>query len=58
MHIKLEPADLIAMLLLCAVIVANWHGYSVMIPQSILIVIGYYFGQKLAPSGTIDGVTL
>lgn len=47
---KLEPADLVALLIFIAVIVANWRGAEVMIPASINIIIGFYFGHRVSSS--------
>jgi len=44
---KLEPADLIAVLAFIAVIVANWRGVEIMIPASVNIIIGFYFGHRI-----------
>jgi hypothetical protein len=43
---KLEPADVIAILAFIATIIANWKGVSIMIPASINIIIGFYFGHR------------
>lgn len=44
---RMEPADLIAILAFIAVIIANWKGIEIMIPASINIIIGFYFGHRI-----------
>jgi uncharacterized protein (TIGR02594 family) len=40
------PADLFAFLLIIGYFVLQWKGVEVMIPQAILIIIGFYFGHN------------
>lgn len=43
---KITAADLIAFLLIIGYFVLQWKGVEVMIPQAILIIIGFYFGHN------------
>jgi hypothetical protein len=40
------PADFFAFLLIIGYFVLQWKGVEVMIPQAILIIIGFYFGHN------------
>lgn len=44
---RLEPADLIAFLVIGGVLLLNWKGIETMLSQSISVVIGFYFGHKM-----------
>lgn len=48
---KLEPADLIAFLVIAGVLFLNWKGIQTMLSAAASIVIGYYFGRKLTQNG-------
>lgn len=48
---RLEVADVIALLVILGIIIANFKGVEFMLPQAGLLVIGYYFGRKLTKNG-------
>ena len=42
---KFQPKDIIALVVFAGVFVANWRGFDFMIPASLLLIVGYYFGS-------------
>lgn len=44
---RIEVADVLALLLVGAVVISNWRGAEFMIPQALLIIVGWYFGRKV-----------
>ena len=48
---KFEPGDVVAVLVIVGIIIANWRGIEFMVPQAGLLIIGYYFGRKLSKNG-------
>ena len=42
----LRAVDLIALVVIVGMFVLQYKGISPMVPQSILLIIGYYFGKK------------
>jgi hypothetical protein len=48
---NLQTVDVIAILLVIGAIISNWKGLPFMIPESILFVIGYYFGFRITKNG-------
>ncbi len=47
---KVEPADIIALVVIVGVLFLNWRGIQTMLSSSVLIIIGYYFAKKSNPS--------
>jgi len=45
---NLQTADLIALLVICGILLANYRGADFMLPQSGLLILGYYFGHRAA----------
>ncbi len=43
---KLEPADIIAVILIAGVLILNWKGVTTMLSSAVLVVVGYYFAKK------------
>ncbi len=43
---KFEPVDVISVILLVGVIVLNFRGVDTMLSQSVLLMVGFYFGKK------------
>ena len=50
---KLEPADVIAILIVIGVIITNLTSIQrqFMIPQALLIIVGYYYGRAHKRNG-------
>lgn len=50
---KLEAADIIAIVLVIGVVGSNWLAVArdFMVPQSLLLIIGYYFGRRIQKNG-------
>lgn len=44
---KVEPADVVAVIVILGVLFLNWRGINTMLSQAVSIIIGFYFGQKL-----------
>ncbi len=44
---KIEPADIIAFMVVAGVLWLNWKGIPTMLSQAISVIIGFYFGHKL-----------
>lgn len=51
LYYKIEPADLIAIIIIVGVLLLNWKGIQTMYSMSIYLIIGYYFGRKLTRNG-------
>jgi len=43
---KLKPKDLIAFVLILGVFVLNYKGIDAMLSPVIMLIVGYYFGDK------------
>lgn len=41
-----RPKDWIALVLLIGVLILNWRGIELMIPQALLLILGYYFAKR------------
>lgn len=52
----LRAVDLIALVVIVGMFVLQYKGVSTMVPQSILLIIGYYFGKKSQILTTNDNV--
>lgn len=52
---KMEPADLLAVLLVIGVIGSNWLSVTsqFMVPQALLLIIGAYFGHRITKDKNI-----
>ncbi len=50
---QLETADVIALLVTLGVIISNLANIRAqfMVPQALLIIIGYYFGRRIQKNG-------
>lgn len=44
---KLEPADIIAFLVITGVMYLNWKGVPTMLTQAVSLIVGFYFGSKV-----------
>jgi hypothetical protein len=43
---KLEPTDLIAMILISGCLILKWHGADGYVSMTVTMIVGYYFGKK------------
>lgn len=43
---KLEIRDVIALLVILGALITNWRGGNFMVPASVMIIIGFYFGAE------------
>lgn len=50
---KLEPADIIAIIITTGVVISNLTQIKAqfMVPQALLLIIGYYFGRRIQKNG-------
>lgn len=48
---KLEPADVIAIIVVIGVIFLNWKGVQTMLTTGVAVIIGFYFGHKITKNG-------
>lgn len=50
---KLEPADIIAIIITIGVVIANLVQIKqqFMVPQALLLIVGYYFGRRIEKNG-------
>ena len=50
---KLDVADVIALIVVIGVVVSNLANIrqQFMVPQALLIIIGYYFGRRIQKNG-------
>ena len=50
---KLEPADVIAIILVIGVVISNLIPIKqqFMVPQALLLIVGYYFGRRIQKNG-------
>ncbi len=44
---KIQPADIIALVIICGVMILQFKGINTMLSQAVLLIVGYYFGRTL-----------
>ena len=44
---RLEPADVVAFIVIGGVLFLNWKGVQTMLSSAVLVIIGYYFSSKV-----------
>jgi uncharacterized membrane protein len=42
------PVDIIAILIIIGVLISNWRGTEFMVPMTLLLVVGFYFGDQFS----------
>lgn len=43
---KLDPADILAVILIIGYLVLNWKGIPTMLTSAVMLIIGWYFSNK------------
>lgn len=43
---KLQVRDVIAFMIILGSFISNWRGGTFMVPASVLLVVGFYFGAE------------
>jgi len=41
-----KPKDIVALVLLIGVLILNYKGVQLMLPQALLLILGYYFAHR------------
>ncbi len=42
---KLDPADVVALLVISGYLFLNWKGVPTMLSSAVLVIVGWYFGH-------------
>lgn len=51
---KIQPSDIIALVLISGVMILQFKGVDTMLSQAILLIVGYYFGRTLKQTSDTD----
>jgi hypothetical protein len=51
---RIQPADIIALVIIVGVMILQFRGIQTMLSQAVLLVVGYYFGRTLKQSNDTE----